>query len=337
VQTIQVTKQISGANNGIFASDFPRPSALHTSVGMQRQLSRDFVLSADFAYRHMVHKNQMGAHGFDLNHFNRAPGGPIIPRCTETQKSDPHALCSNGPINVMMAPGRATYKGLLLRVEKRWSQGFQLLGSYTYSSNTGTNFRNGFNLDNWLQNRGPLDLSDFTQIGNAAGVIQLPWQVDLGLTFSYFSAPAFSAYLGGIDFNGDGTTGDLLPGTTVSAFNRGLGRMDLEQLVERFNTAYAGRADAQGRGIPLVTQPAGYAFGDNFHSLDLRVSRRFELGERWRMSLIGECFNVYNNANLSGHSGDLTSAAFGQPAGRATQVFGSGGPRAFQLAMRLAF
>src|SRR2546426_8088152 len=37
------------------------------------------------------------------------------------------------------------------------------------------------------------------------------------------------------------------------------------------------------------------------------------------LSLIGEVFNLYNKANLSGYSGDLTSAAFGQPASRATQ------------------
>jgi hypothetical protein len=58
---------------------------------------------------------------------------------------------------------------------------------------------------------------------------------------------------------------------------------------------------------------------------------------RSRVSLIGEVFNVYNAANLVGHSEDLTSAAFGQPTSRATQIFGSGGPRAFQVATRLSF
>ena len=35
--------------------------------------------------------------------------------------------------------------------------------------------------------------------------------------------PPFSAYADWIDFNGDDTTGDLLPGTTVNASNRGMG------------------------------------------------------------------------------------------------------------------
>ena len=59
--------------------------------------------------------------------------------------------------------------------------------------------------------------------------------------------------------------------------------------------------------------------------------------ERWHLSLIGEVFNLYNAANLSGYSSDLTSSAFGQPSARFNQLFGSGGPRAFQLSMRLRF
>jgi hypothetical protein len=168
-------------------------------------------------------------------------------------------------------------------------------------------------------------------------VVRLPWRFDLGLNFSYSSAPPFSAYVGGIDFNGDGTTGDLLPGTTVNAFNRGMGRADLERLVAQFNTTYAGVTDSHGRSIPHLTLPSQYSFGDDSNSLDMRLSRSFVFRERWRLSLIGEVFNLYNKANLSNYSGDLTSAAFGQPTTRATQVFGSGGPRAFQLAMRVSF
>jgi len=235
---------------------------------------------------------------------------------------------------VQMASFRATYRGLLLRAEKRFSRGFQFLGSYAFSRNTSIQMGPGFNLDDWLQNVGP---DGPAHILNFAGVARLPWRFELGVNFSYSSAPPFSAYVGGIDFNGDGTTGDLLPGTTVNAFNSGMGRADLVRLVGQFNQTYAGTKDAQGRSIPFLTLPAHYSFGDNFHALDLRLSRSFLFHERWRLSLIGEAFNLYNKANLSGYSGDLTSAGFGQPTSRTTQVFGSGGPRAFQLAMRVSF
>jgi len=332
VQSIQLTKMAS-AGNFLNSRDVPISSALHANMGIQREIARDFVVTADFAYRHFTH---FGLGQIDLNHFNSARG-PVIPKClTNTQRNDPQALCSTGAINVQTSAGRATYKGLLLRAEKRLSDSFQVLGSWAYSSTTGTNTGSGFNLDNWLQARGPLT-TDFTHIVNLAGVTQLPWHLQLGLNFSYSSAPPFSAFVGGIDFNGDGTTGDLLPGTTVNAFNRGMGRTELKQLVAQFNQTYAGRVDAKGATIPKLLLPDRYSFGDNFQSFDLRVSRSFLFRDRWHLWVIGEAFNVYNAANLSDYSGNLTSVAFGQAASRMTQVFGSGGPRAFQLGARLSF
>jgi hypothetical protein len=83
--------------------------------------------------------------------------------------------------------------------------------------------------------------------------------------------------------------------------------------------------------------PTHYALDDDFNSLDLRLSRQLVFNKRWSVSLIGEVFNVYNKANLTGFTGDLTSPAFGQPTSRTSQVFGSGGPRAFQFATRVNF
>ena len=109
------------------------------------------------------------------------------------------------------------------------------------------------------------------------------------------------------------------------------------RLVEQFNQTWAGRRDVFNRLISRLDPPANYCFNDDFHTLDLRLTRSFVFRERWRLSVIGEVFNVYNAANLSGHSANLTSAAFGQPTARTTQIFGSGGPRAFELAMRASF
>jgi hypothetical protein len=51
-----------------------------------------------------------------------------------------------------------------------------------------------------------------------------------------------------------------------------------------------------------------------------------------------EGFNVFNVANLGSFSYNLSNTAtFGQPTDRASQVFGSGGPRAFQVGARLTF
>jgi hypothetical protein len=328
VQAIQVTKQ----GNAVNPERMPSASAFHLNIGVQREIAPNLVVSADFAYRHFIHT---GPGAIDRNHFNSARG-PLIPRCTAAQRDDPQAICSNGPISVFTPAGRAAYKGLLVRVDKRFSHRLQFLGSWAYSRNTGTNSSNGFDLENWLQSRGPLP-TDLAHIVNAAVVIQMPVQFEFAANFSYSSVPPFSAFVGGIDFNGDGTTGDLLPGSTPNAFNRGMKRADLQRLVDEFNARYANTRDAKGAVIPRLSLPAGYSLDDNFHSLDLRLSRTFLAGEHSQLSLIGEIFNVFNVANLSGYSGDLTNSAFGQPTSRATQVFGSAGTRAVQIAARLRF
>ena len=171
---------------------------------------------------------------------------------------------------------------------------------------------------------------------NVAAVTRLPWRFDLGLNVSYSSAPPFTAFLGGIDLNGDGTppagsAGDLLPGTTVNGFNRGMGRADLERLVADF------KRSSTGPGVAALTLPARYSFGDDFHSVDLRLSRLLAVRTRLRVLLIGEVFNAFNASNLSGYSGDLMTAGFGQPTSRVPQAFGSGGPRAFQIAARVSY
>jgi hypothetical protein len=333
VPPISVTKTFPGV--GLSPMNVPRASSLHANVGVQRQVGKDFVVSADFIFRHFIH---LGIGNVDLNHF-RSVRGPVIRTCAGSEAHDPQALCSNGSIDVAELVGRATYRGLAVRVERRFSRRLQFLASWAYSSNTGTSGAGvaGFNLDNWLQNRGPLS-TDLTHIVNLSGVAHLPRRFELGLNFSYTSSPPLSASLTDIDFDGDDSKSNaLLPGTTFNAFNRGLGRADLVRLVTQFNQNYAGRTDAQGRPIHVLTLPDHYSLGHHFQSLDLRLSRSYSLGEHSRVSVIGEVFNLYNAANLMGYSGDLTSAAFGQPTGRFNQVFGSGGPRAFQVATKVSF
>jgi Carboxypeptidase regulatory-like domain len=315
-------------------ADLPSPSALHINVGVQREVAHDFVISADFVVRQF---RRIGTPPglIDPNHFSSVRG-PVLHNCSDVERTDPTALCSLGPISLASGIGSATYRALLVRADKRFSHGFQFLASYAYSSNVGDNFGAGFNNDNPLDNSGPLD-RDFRHILSLSGIAELPKRFRVGLFVSYIGKPPFSAYLGDLDLNGDGTTGDLLPGTKVDQFNRGLGKKDLRRLVSEFNSSYAGGQDAGKNAIPPITLPSTFEFGDSFQTQDLRLSREFSFHDRWRMTFIAEVFNLFNIANLSGRSGDLLNPGFGKATSRVTQVFGSGGPRSFQLAARFSF
>jgi len=315
--------------------------ALHFNLGVQRELAQDLVLSSDFVVRRFVHTPLLG---IDYNRFNR-PQGPVIPRCTGTQRNDLTAVCSNGLITFDSTSGIATYKGLLVRLEKRFSRGMQFLASYALSSFVGTigprgpnQLASGFNNDNWFENYGPMP-TDRRHVLNVSGFLDLPWRFQASFSVSAYSRPPFMAYVNGMDFNGDGTTEDLLPGSKVNQFSRGLGKGDLAALVDRYNPQFANQRTLGGQTAPLLTLPANYSFNDGFFTQDLRLSRTFSLGsERVRLTVFGEVFNLFNIANLAGYGGNIAnSAQFGYPGERFSQIFGSGGPRAFQLGMRVNF
>jgi hypothetical protein len=75
--------------------------------------------------------------------------------------------------------------------------------------------------------------------------------------------------------------------------------------------------------------------GFDFLSLDLRLSRRFRLTERWDMQVIGEAFNSLNRTNRTLPNNVFGPNATPLPAfGRATAV---NDPRQVQLGVRLNF
>lgn len=126
--------------------------------------------------------------------------------------------------------------------------------------------------------------------------------------------------------------------------------------LNHFLTQLNADGGTEGQPLPLVSDDA--RFNDNFSSFDLRMSKVFRLSEKARLKPIVEVFNLFNvtnilgvsNVNYSGFSNVLTrdsddssdpnflrSSGFGRPITTAGGVFGSGGPRAFQLAVRFSF
>jgi hypothetical protein len=342
ILNIHRTKQ--GTN--LYDPSYDLPSAVHVTVGVQHELARDFVVGADVVWKRFSHTV---VNGIDYNRFDSA-GGPVIDRCNDADWDNVHAVCSNGPIRFDTSSGRARYTGLLVRAEKRVSGRAQVLASYALGSYVGSNATGtgtaemgsgrsaGFNNDDWFENYGPMP-TDLRHILNVSGFVELPWRFQMAANLSATSRPPFTAWLEDVDINGDGTNDDLLPGAGVNAFGRGLSIPDLERLVDAYNERFAGAELCCGQTAPRVTLPATYAFNDSFLTQDLRVTYRLPLGSAGaRLLFFGEVFNVFNTSNLTQYSGNLLQrSTFGRPLARLTQVFGSGGPRAFQLGMRLTF
>jgi hypothetical protein len=108
--------------------------------------------------------------------------------------------------------------------------------------------------------------------------------------------------------------------------------------VDAYNQQRALRSTASGQTAPPLKLPDSYSFYDSFFTQDVRLARTFPVGiGQARLSAFVEIFNLLNTANLVGHGANLVDPAFGQPNERVGQVFGSGGPRAFQFGARFFF
>jgi len=323
---------------GLIPQNFRLPYSEHASIGIQRELRPDLVLSADFVFRQYMHQL---INGPDLNHFNSVEG-PVIPKCGPGQALIVPLECSVGPLEAEISGGRSHYKGLLMKLDKRFSHRTTATLAYAYADAVG--FNGLIDNSNYFASWGP---QSGHQTLTGSLVAFLPFGIQLSGITSYQSAAPFQPFVTGVDFNGNGvfaTAGESLypgaplPGGGFNQFDVGKGKGDLIQLVNQYNQTYAGKTDPLGHQYPTITLPSNFSFPRAFNSQDLRVTKAFRLhGERWRMSVFGECFNVFNIANLTFYNEVLNAPGFGEASQRTSNIFGTGGPRAFQLGSRLTF
>lgn len=313
--------------------NFVPPSSQHLSLGIQHQFSNDFTLSADVVYRHFIHLMMRDQ---DVNHYYAFSNGvqsPVIPACPGSLALVPNAPCSNGSVGLITSGGTSRYTGLLLKADKRFSHRYQMQVSYALQAQGGIN--GIYNLNDYFQYYGP---QGSRSVLNVSGIVDLPWKFQISFISTYQSRGAFQAVIPGVDLTGSGINGFPLPGMGGSLFNAGLGKGDLARLVNQYNQTYAGKKGPNPNQVfPTITLPQNYDFGRNFNSQDVRVTKFFRWRERYELQLFGEGFNVFNIANLGGYSNNLLDPGFGQPTARAGNIFGTGGPRAFQLGGRFSF
>ena len=341
---INVSKT-AGDLGALFPKNFPTLQAQHFNAGIQRQITSDMVLTADFVYRHAVHQTPGGFFGasVDYNHFN-AVTGPVIPKCPGAPLNfDPNAQCSNGQISFWYPGGTTQYKALLLKLDKRFAHRYQFVASYAYQHSESINDIR-FNLFNYNASYGP-DSPHHNLV--ISGTVNLPWGIQASVISTYISRPPVVPYVSGVSQNGsDASTNGytVLPGIGFKGF---FSDSEFRAAVAQYNSTLAttltpaGAAGVvAGQKYPTIPTLNNFHLGSPFTSQDLRLSKAFKIHERIEFKILAEGFNILNIGNL-GNGGavsyNVTSPSFALPQQRAGSTFGSGGPRAFQFAGRLQF
>jgi hypothetical protein len=173
------------------------------------------------------------------------------------------------------------------------------------------------------------------------------WDLQYGLRLSmitHLASPLpLSAYVpqqngGGVggeifrsDLSGDGTVGDLLPNTVIGSTGK-YSNANLTQVITRYNQAYAGKLTAAGQALataglfstpqllalgayaPLIQGlPSHAAEATWLKTMDLHLSRPFQVGERVKLEPNVSVFNVFNWANFGGPGYQLSGVMNGAP------------------------
>jgi hypothetical protein len=290
---------------------------------------------------------------------------PVIPLCTSAQAAalNPGDQCSTGAITVYGGDANYRYQALQVKLDKRFSSRLQFTGSYALAKNTGfvavTQYNNpALDYGNVGTPRHTLIVSGVYEIPGVHAQSGILRGLLNGWIISFISetdsAPPLDTMLSGLDLDGDGISTTLLPGINRhNLFGQGLSESKLQSLVAQYNATVEARTKTItnpdgtqtvirprtpfNQIISPIVLPEKISPGDSFISQDVRLTKTFRIKENVTLSLIGEVFNVLNVANLTGYSNVLNQPNYGQPSARAGQAFGTGGPRAFQVAARVEF
>jgi outer membrane receptor protein involved in Fe transport len=311
----------------LFARDYAQPYVQQGRIGVERELVSNMSLSVTYLFFKGVH----------LSHTRDINLGPTV----ATTVTDPagatftvlrHPAARPIPgftrISLFESTGDSRYNGLAVELKRRFSRGFQFIAAYTFSSAKDnrpdqTIVVVGADDSKALQNN--LDIS--ADYGRS----------DLDIRHRLVFSPVYEigtvkkddaiarAFLSDWTFSGIVT---LQSGFAYSALITGDANRDGNSATDR----------VPGTARNGFTTPSIYVF-------DTRVTKSFTFGERYKLSLIAEAFNLFNRSNIatvntgrygiaSSSATTLTNPALSTPFGFARTFLGE---RQIQLAARFRF
>ena len=321
---------VAGVGIGINILDnkLSTPYVQQFNLGFQREITRDLIVSAD-----AIHA--FGSK-FIIGRFIGSAFNPFIGGFDDI-------------VNIESSV-KTWYDGLLVNLQKRFSKRYSLNVSYTlaksfnYSNDDQIPFQvPPLNPKNLRLEKGPPPNEERHRFTFAA-VFDLPYGFQFSPIYTMASAVPFDILLP------DGSTRicELQRNAGGRIFHRG---SELNAFITQLNAAGGSLCGDRNPNtgqfqrrimLPLVRDDV--ELGDIFTSFDMRLNKKFKLGERMSIQGIVEVFNLFNvtnirgvnNVNFSGFQNSLSSD-FGTPIQTAGGVFGTGGPRAFQFAVRFEF
>jgi len=310
-------------------STFETPHTLGFSIGVQRELTKDMMFEVDYHHRKM--NNLLGIRLSNLAFISRVVGRRLDPPGPE--------LPTFGPFY------EGEYDALVASFNKRLSNRYQIGASYTWSNATDNSLGiNTFPTDNFI-GVAPL----VTDPGRAATPTVPACPSQNNQNGSFISCRGNFVAAAGTFVNGP----DLDKGPSTLALDHIFQVNGLIDLPWQFQIGGIFRAqsgfhfsrfdelssdpDGNGNFNSIDTVAGRNAFtAPPFVNLDLRFSKRFDVGERVQVQVLFELFNVLNRQNPAAvqNRADSPLRPTLRPFGTADQVLPG---REGQVGLRISF
>lgn len=284
------------------------PYSLQMSLGVERQISKTWTASVDYVHWRVYHD------------WIRQDANEIYNPVTGYNLKGKVQNSSFTTINQFITPDAAgsQYDGLQVSIQHRFSQNISASAAYTLSrlkdSTTGAFYypNNQFDVANEWANS-PDDQRNTLTV---AGSYLWKWGISLSGSFHYGSGQAYQVTATGNPFSSTVQT-DRIFAATARYYGSG---SNVQQVVVA--------------GIPYNLVARDSFYGLPIERVDLRLSKTFNVKERFRFIPIVEAFNLFNHANFGAYNTVVTAASYGLPAQNTDLAYAA---RMLQFAGRFEF
>jgi hypothetical protein len=307
------------------SEDAPKTTLTQTSIGMQRELAAQMVVSADFVYTR-------GSNLASLVNLNQP-----LPNAAGNNALGAAPYPQFGFIEWRAQNGKSTYKGIDVGFEKRLSRGYAFGASYTL----------GDSKDNTSEQLTTQGSNAFPQNSRDFGPWYGPSDYDVRhrLTTNFVVEPHLGsnpiardwvisgiyAVRSGRPFTVNQSGNNV--GQNMTGLPNLVGDPDGPQTVAQwFNTAAFQAVPSGTFGNELRNRLRG----PNFQNFDLTIQRRIPLRQAMAATLRWDIFNLFNTTNFGLPSRNIPNIGASDP------TFGTisslaGDPRIMQISARFTF
>ena len=243
------------------ANDYQNPRAFQAGLGFDHEAGHGWVMGAQANYINTVHLQRNRDYNLPFGTLRASDGRVVYNR-------NNRPLPQYGQITIRESSARSMYRGATFSLRnnslKRVQFGLQYTVAQSYSDDDNERSSSGFNYDNSANLKAEYGYSNLDIRNNFSSfaVVKLPLGMQLSGTFTAVSGQPVDPTTG-TDINGDGSS------TSDRAF--------------------------KSVGVPFERN----AFrNQGINSVNMRLLKDFKMGERMRVQLSAEFFNLFNLKNI---------------------------------------